>query len=467
MLKLFNTLSRKKEVFKPVQSGIVRMYNCGPTVYNLTHIGHFMAYTFADVLRRYLESWKGFEVKQIINLTDVGHMVGDAEQGEDKIEMQAKKEGISVQQVIDKYSKNFIENYGKILLQQPMKFPKATEHIIEMIEIIKVLIANGYAYESGGNVYFSIDSFKGYGKLSHFNIEELKAGAGQRSEQDPLKKNQLDFALWFSTSKFKGHVLKWPSPWGEGYPGWHIECSAMSMKYLGETFDIHCGGIDHIPVHHTNEIAQSEGATGKNWVDYWLHGEFLVMDKGKMSKSSGEILTLKVLIDKGFNPLDYRYLCLNTQYRTPLTFSFEALEAAKNAFDNLKSKVIEFRKSDLKIEHKELIEGYKEEFTESINDDLNMPKALAVLWAVAKDKELNDHEKYSLIIDFDEVFGLDLKNAKEIAYEIPSEITDLINQRQEAKKAKDFAKADEIRNKITSLGYAVDDTSTGPKARKL
>jgi len=463
-IKLFNTMGREKQEFKPIMSGRVGMYCCGPTVYFYAHIGNLRTYIFEDLIRR-MFLYNNYKITHVMNITDVGHLTSDADEGEDKMLKGAKREGKTVWEIAKFYENAFMEDCKKLNIQKPEIICKATDHIKDMIGLVEKLEKNDFTYVAEGNVYYDVSKFPNYGNLAKLNLDELKAGS--RIQIDENKKSPFDFVLWFTKSKFENQEMKWESPWGLGYPGWHIECSAMSMKYLGETFDIHCGGIDHIPVHHTNEIAQSEGATGKNWVDYWLHGEFLVMDKGKMSKSSGEILTLKVLIDKGFNPLDYRYLCLNTQYRTPLTFSFEALEAAKNAFDNLKSKVIEFRKSDLKIEHKELIEGYKEEFTESINDDLNMPKALAVLWAVAKDKELNDHEKYSLIIDFDEVFGLDLKNAKEIAYEIPSEITDLINQRQEAKKAKDFAKADEIRNKITSLGYAVDDTSTGPKARKL
>ena len=463
-IKLFNTMGREKQEFKPILPGRVGMYCCGPTVYFYAHIGNLRTYIFEDLIRR-MFLYNNYKITHVMNITDVGHLTSDADEGEDKMLKGAKREGKTAWEIAKFYEDAFMADCKKLNIQKPEITCKATDHIKDMIELIEKLEKNDFTYISEGNVYYDVSKFPNYGKFAKLDLEELKAGA--RIKVDENKKSPFDFVLWFTKSKFENQEMKWESPWGLGYPGWHIECSAMSMKYLGENFDIHCGGIDHIPVHHTNEIAQSEGATEKKWVDYWLHGEFLVMDKGKMSKSSGEILTLKVLIDKGFDPLDYRYLCLNTHYRTPLTFSFDSLEAAKNAFDNLKSKVIEFRKSSSAKEHQELIEKYKDEFTEAINDDLNMPKALAVLWSVIKDKELNDHEKYSLIINFDEVLGLNLKNAEEIVYEIPSEIIELMNQRQEAKKAKDFAKADEIRNKITSLGYAVDDTAQGPKPRKL
>jgi len=463
-IKLFNTMGREKQEFKPIIPGKVGMYCCGPTVYFYAHIGNLRTYIFEDLLRR-MFLYNNYKITHVMNITDVGHLTSDADEGEDKMLKGAKREGKTVWEIAKFYEDAFMEDCKKLNIQKPEIICKATDHIKDMIELIKKLEKNNFTYLANGNVYYDVSKFKDYGKLANFNLGELKAGA--RIKVDENKKSPFDFVLWFTKSKFENQEMKWDSPWGLGYPGWHIECSAMSMKYLGDHFDIHCGGIDHIPVHHTNEIAQSEGATGKKWVNYWLHGEFLVMGKGKMSKSSGGILTLKTLIEKGFDPLDYRYLCLNTHYRTPLTFSFEALEAAKNAFDNLKSKIIEFKKDNSKIENSKLIEKYKEEFLEAINDDLNIPKALAVLWSIVKDKELNGHEKYELIINFDEVFGLNLKNVKEIVYEIPEEIIILINKRQEAKKAKDFKKADEIRNKINSLGYAIDDTSEGPKARKL
>ncbi|GIU68800.1 MAG: cysteine--tRNA ligase [Candidatus Woesearchaeota archaeon] len=470
MLKLYNTLSRKKEEFHPIHKDYVGMYCCGPTVYFYAHIGNLRTYIFEDILKRVL-LFNGFNVKHVMNITDVGHLTSDADEGEDKMLKGARREGKTVWEIAKFYENAFMNDIKKLNIIEPTIICRATDHINEMIELIKVLEKKNFTYIANGNVYYDITKFPNYGVLARINIEDLQAGA--RIEVDPNKKNPYDFVLWFTKSKFQEQEMKWPSPWGVGYPGWHIECSAMSMKYLGERFDIHCGGIDHIPIHHTNEIAQSEGAIGHKWVNFWLHGEFLIMDKGKMSKSSGEFLILSVLEQKGYNPLDYRYLCLNTHYRTPLTFTFEALDSARNAFKSLKNKIIEFRgkseseKYDSQMIDLPIVQKYEADFVDAINDDLNVPKALGILWNVVRDKDLNASEKLYLIMKFDKVFGLNLSDVYEEEIEVPEEILKLVNERQEARKNKDFKKADELRELITLKGYIIDDTKEGIKIRKV
>lgn len=466
MIVLFNTLSRKKEEFHPINKEYVGMYCCGPTVYFYAHIGNLRTYIFEDILKRVL-LYNGFKVKHVMNITDVGHLTSDADEGEDKMLKGARREGKTVWEIAKFYEDAFMKDIEKLNIIKPDIVCRATEHINDMIELIKRLEKKGFTYIVNGNVYYDITKFPHYGVLAKINIDELQAGA--RVEIDKNKKNPYDFVLWFTKSKFQEQEMKWESPWGLGYPGWHIECSAMSMKYLGERFDIHCGGIDHIPVHHTNEIAQSEGAIGHKWVNFWLHGEFLVMDKGKMSKSAGEILTLNALKEKNYDPLEYRYLCLNTHYRTPLTFSFEALDNAKISFNNLKNKFMEIRKnseSTNNLINIQTVQNYESEFLEAINDDLNMPKALSILWAVIKDKQLKDNEKLHLIIKFDKVFGLDLNNIFEEEIEIPEEVKKIIEERQEARKNKDYKKADELREKIKNMGFLIDDTKEGLRLKK-
>jgi len=465
-IKFFNTMGRRKEVFRPIKDKEVKMYTCGPTVYNYAHIGNLRTYLFEDFLRRTLEYFK-FKVKHVMNITDIGHLASDADEGEDKMVKALKREGLDISKesmlkLADKYTKAFKEDIKRLNILEPSIWCKATEHIAEIIELIKRLEKNGLTYIAGGNVYFDTSKFKDYGKLANLKLENLKAGA--RVCVDKNKKNPYDFVLWFTHSKWGDHIMQWDSPWGPGFPGWHIECSAMSMKYLGEHFDIHCGGVDHIPVHHTNEIAQSEGATSKKWVNYWLHGEFLVMDKGKMSKSAGNFITLQTLIDKGFSPLDYRYLCLGTHYRKQLMFSWEALEGAKNSLKNLKDLVLEIKsqansKNNLK---KKDAKKYIEEFKKEIADDLNMPKALAVAWRMLKDEEVDAKKKYEVLLQFDRVLGLDLENIHEEPQEIPANILALVEKRETARKEKDFATADKIREEIKSKGYTINDTPQGP-----
>jgi cysteinyl-tRNA synthetase len=442
----------------------VGLYTCGPTVYWYAHIGNLRTYIFEDILKR-MFLYNGFKVKHVMNITDVGHLTSDADEGEDKMLKGAKREGKTVWEIAKFYEDAFFNDTKKLDILDPDIKCKATDHIKDMIHLIERLEKNHMTYIADGNVYFDISKFKAYGKLANLNLDDLQAGA--RIDVDKNKKNPHDFVLWFTKSKFQDQEMKWDSKYGTGYPGWHIECSAMSMKYLGENFDIHCGGIDHISVHHTNEIAQSEGATGHKWVNYWMHGEFLVMDKGKMSKSSGEILTLSVLEKNGYSPLDYRYLCLNTHYKTPLTFSYESLDAAKNAFRSLQAKVLELKKAHHKIEHKIDMDKCRREFLEAINDDLNMPRALAVVWSLPRNKELNDHERYLLMIEFDAVLGLNLANAVEESVVVPEDVKKLVEEREHARKGKDWKKSDELRDLIFGKGFLIDDTKDGTKVRKV
>jgi len=458
-LKLYNTLTRKKETFKSIKPGFVGMYCCGPTVYNYAHIGNLRTYIFEDILKRVL-IYNGFKVKHVMNITDVGHLTSDADVGEDKIELRARREKKTAWEIAKFYTRKFFEDIERLNIIKPDITPKATEHIKDMISLIKILEKKGYTYiiENDG-VYFDTSKFKDYGKLARLKIEGLKAGA--RVGFVKGKRNKTDFALWKFSPKGVKRQMEWESPWGIGFPGWHIECSAMAMKYLGEHFDIHCGGVDHIPIHHTNEIAQSEAATGKKWVNYWLHGEFLILEKGKMAKSTGMFITLQKLIDDGFDPLDYRYFCLNAHYRTQLRFSYKALEDAKRGFEHLKNKIIEVL--SIKNKGKKSTIAYEKRFMEAINDDLNMPKALAIVWDMLKDNEVRNDLKYKAILKFDRVLGLKLDKIK---IEIPKKIKELLEKREEARKKKDFELADKIREEIKKEGYVIEDTKEGPILKK-
>lgn len=464
MLKLYNTLSRKKEDFKPIKPGEVGMYCCGPTVYNYAHIGNLRTYIFEDVLRRVLE-FNSFDVNHVMNITDVGHLASDADEGEDKLMKALAREGKkpSVDAMFSlarKYEAAFKNDIHMLNILEPNVWCRATEHVPEMIALIKRIEKNGYAYSTSGGLVFDTSKFKHYADLGKLKLEELKAGA--RVKLDEEKKNPSDFALWITNQPT--HLMQWDSPFGKGFPGWHIECSAMSIKYLGEQFDIHCGGIDHIPVHHTNEIAQSEAATGKHpWVKYWVHGEFLVLNKGKMSKSSGEFFTLQSLIEKGYEPLAYRYFCLGAHYRQQLTFSFEALDAAKTAYEKLKARVIELKEKG----EKGIVDdrGYLSRFSEAINDDLNTPKALAVMWDMLRDESIGN--KLPLLLEFDRVLGLGIKEMKKEDFKVPKEVTVLLKKRDDARKAKDWKLSDKIRDEIKALGFSVLDTHDGQKVEKL
>jgi cysteinyl-tRNA synthetase len=459
MLKLFNTLGRKKEVFKPIKEGEVGMYNCGPTVYWYAHIGNFRTYVFSDILVRVL-LFDGYKVKQVMNVTDVGHLTSDADEGEDKIEKEAAKEGKTAHEITNFYWNAFKEDMKKLNIFSPSIWCKATEHIKEQIELIKKLEQKGFTYKTSDGIYFDTSKLDNYGKLALLNKENLKAGARIDLGE---KKNKTDFALWkFSSSQKGKRQQEWKSPWSEaGFPGWHIECSAMSMKYLGEHFDIHTGGIDHIPVHHSNEIAQAEAATGKKFVNYWLHGAFLTSKGEKVSKSKGGLYTISELQDLGFKPLDFRYLCLLTHYRSSLDFSLENLTAAKKSYEGIKNK-IELIEKETKGKN---AGKYLDEFKKSIEDDLNMPGAIQALQKLIKDEGVSGQAKLDAIEKMDEVFGLDLLKKEKI--NIPEQVKKLAEQRQKARKMKDFKSSDELRDEIAKLGFAINDTLEGYEIKKL
>lgn len=468
-VRLYNTMSRTVEDFKPIREGEVGMYCCGPTVYNYAHIGNLRTYVFEDLLHRTLVK-AGYRVKHVMNITDVGHLTGDGDDGEDKLAKSARENGRSVWDIAAFYTDAFFRDEEALDIIRPDIVCRATDHIQAMIDIIRRLEEKGHTYISGGNVYFSIDTIDDYGKLARLNLDDLKEGA--RIEVDSNKRNPKDFVLWFTNSKFKDQVMVWPSPWGTGYPGWHIECSAMSSEYLGDHFDIHCGGIDAIPVHHTNEIAQSEAAFGvKPWVDYWCHGEFLLNDKGKMSKSSGEFLTLSVLVDKGYDPLDYRYFCLTGHYRSQLKFSFESLDQARSARQTLVRKIAQYRKECTPaavLDGK--TRGYLDSFYEAMFNDLKAPQALGVLWSMLRDPSLADDQKLAAVLDMDSILGLSLDRVEAVQDEVAvadSEALELLARRSEAKKAKDWALADEIRDRLSRMGYKVVDTPSGPQLERL
>ncbi len=456
-LKLYNTLGRKKETFKPIMNGHVGIYGCGPTVYWYQHIGNLYRYVFEDILVRTL-LFNHYKVKHVINITDVGHLTSDADEGEDKMVKALKREGLpltkeSMLNIANKYSKTFFEDIKKLNIIEPNYWPKATEHIREQIELIKKLEEKGYTYKTDVGLIFDTSKYKNYGKLANLKIEDLRAGS--RVKIDDGRKNKTDFALWITNQP--NHLMLWDSPWGKGFPGWHIECSAMSMKYLGEQFDIHTGGEEHIPVHHTNEIAQSEAATGKKWVNYWLHLRWLVIDGGKMSKSLGNVYQLSDLEEKAFTPLEFRYFCLTGHYRKPLNFTLNNLKNAKNAYQRLKNIISELN-DDEKTNEK-----YLEEFKEAINDDLNTPDALQVLWKLVRDEKAVG--KIDTIKKMDKVFGLNLLVKEEI--KISHDVKKLIEEREDARKNKDFKKSDFLRDEINKLGYKVDDTKDGMKVNKI
>jgi len=453
MLKLYNTLSRKKEEFKPIKKGEVGMYTCGPTVYWYQHIGNLRSYIFSDILKRVL-LWNGYKVKQVMNVTDVGHLTSDADIGEDKMEKAAKKEGKSAWQIAEFYWKIFREDFKKLNITEPDIWCKATEHIPEQIALIQKLEKKGYTYKTSDGIYFNTSKLKDYGKLARLKIKGLEAGKRIALGE---KKNKTDFALWkFSEEKGK-RQQEWDSPWRIGFPGWHIECSAMSMKYLGEHFDIHTGGEDHIPIHHTNEIAQSEAATGKKFVNYWLHGAFLTFKGEKVSKSKGGLYTISELEEKGFSPLAYRYFTFTAHYKTPLNFSLENLKQAQQAYKRLKNIVSEIK------DDKQINQKYLDKFEFVINNDLDMPSALVVLWELVRDKKAKG--KYRTIEKIDEVLGLDLlKKEKE---EVPKAIQELAKQREKARKETNFELADKLREEIKKKGWIVEDTEKGSKVKKI
>lgn len=490
-LRLYNTMGRKMEDFVPITPGKAGFYGCGPTVYNYAHIGNLRAYVFLDILDKTL-SFLGYDVTHVMNITDIGHLSGDADEGEDKMVKTAKERGQSVLEIAQFYTDAFFEDFKKLHIRRPDVVCKATEHVQDMIDLIKRLEEKGHTYMAGGNLYFDVSTFPDYGKLACLNLDDLKAGA--RVEVDQNKKNPFDFVLWFTNSKFENQALVWDSPWGVGYPGWHIECSAMSMKYLGEQIDIHTGGIDHIPIHHTNEIAQSEGATGKKWVNYWLHNEFLVIakEKGqdaedKMSKSSGNFLTLQSLIDKGYDPLDYRFFLLGAHYRSQVAFSWPAMDSAKNARKALNqriAKVIEQNKGDTSTEEEIVLsqaaQVHLDKFTAALENDLATPQALSALQGAVKDNTIEPKEILYLVKKMDEVLSLALLEQAEAFYKEKTEVKEthlsdseaeeirqLLEERTAAKQAKNYARADEIRTELTNRGIQIIDTPQGPQWKMI
>jgi cysteinyl-tRNA synthetase len=470
-LTLYNTLGRQAQLFEPREKGRVGFYGCGPTVYNYAHIGNLRAYVTHDILTRTLRRF-GYEVTHVMNITDVGHLSGDNDEGDDKMVKSAEERGKSIMEIAGFYTRAFFYDTERMNILRPTVVCKATEHVDEMIALIKRIEANGCTYAAGGNLYFDVGKFPRYGELALLRQDELKAGA--RVEADKNKRNPQDFVLWFTKSKFANHALTWDSPWGRGYPGWHIECSAMSMKYLGEQFDIHAGGIDHIPIHHTNEIAQSEAATGKHpWVKYWVHNEFLVLDRGKMSKSSGSFLTLQSLADAGYDPLDYRYFLLGGHYRSQLQFSWESLETARNARRSLTERIRALTRGAgaEKQEASEKAAAYMAAFDKALGDDLSTPRALAELWGLIRDPALDPGEALSRALEMDQVLGLRLDGAaaepgREDDPALAEEVERLIAERAEAKKAKDYAKADGIRASLKERGILLEDSPGGTLWRR-
>jgi cysteinyl-tRNA synthetase len=447
------------------------MYCCGPTVYDYAHIGNLRTYLFEDFLRRMLEYY-GFTVRHVMNVTDVGHLTGDTDEGEDKMLKGAREKGKTVWEIAEFYSKAFFRDFEMLRCAQPTVICRATEHIQDMIDLIARIQANGFTYTSGGNVYFDVSKSPGYGKLALLDQQQLRAGA--RIAVDEGKKNPADFVLWFTKSKFEHQAMLWDSPWGRGYPGWHIECSAMSMKYLGAHFDIHCGGADHPPVHHTNEIAQSEAVTGARWVNYWVHGEWLLMEKEKMAKSAGNYTTLASLIARGYHPLDYRYFCLGAHYRTQLAFSWESLDSARAGRMGIVEKVQQLKAqaadgpmqtSSATTQFSDKAAGYVSDFETHAADDLNMPRCLADLWTLLRDSEVPAAEKLGAVYRMDRIFGFGLSQTKEEEIELDEQTRALVQQREAARKQRDFKKADEIRAVLLAKGIEIQDGPKGPKLR--
>lgn len=457
-LKIYNTLSHSEEEFIPWNGKVVNMYTCGPTVYHFAHIGNLRTYIMEDVLERTLR-YLGYNVKRCMNITDVGHLSSDSDTGNDKMVTAAQKEHKTVLEIAKYYTDIFFEDFKKLNIIKPEIVSPATENIDEYIKIIQKLLDTGYAYEAGGNVYFDTSKLKQYYVLTNHTEEELLDGVRDTVEVDNNKKNKADFVLWFTKSKFDSQDLKWESPFGLGYPGWHIECSGISIKYLGEQLDIHCGGVDNIFPHHTNEIAQSESFLSHPWCKYWFHVEHLNDESGKMSKSKGKTLTVDTLIENGYDPLSYRFLCLQSHYRKQLTFSYSSLDGAENAYKKLKNKVLSLSKEG-EVDT-EVFNVYKNNFVSYLEDDINTANAISVIYDVLK-ANTNDLTKYELIKDFDRVLGLELtteiNNTNEVDIEF---INSKIEERNEAKKNKNYELADQIRNELLEMGIILKDTREG------
>ncbi len=461
-LYLYNSLNRRKEKFHPIRPGQVGLYTCGPTVYNFAHIGNLRTYIFEDILKRVLR-YNGYRVKHVMNITDVGHLTGDRDMGEDKMEKGAQREGKTAWEIAAFYTQAFKKDLARLNILEPDIWVKATDTIDDQIALVQILEEKGYSYRTDDGIYFDTSKFKDYTKLSHQDLTALQEGA--RVEKNPQKRNPTDFALWKFSPLGVQRQMQWDSPWGVGFPGWHIECSAMSMKYLGDQVDIHCGGTDHIDVHHTNEIAQSEAATGKTFFNFWIHGAFLIIAGGKkMAKSEGNFLTLdNAFVKQGLNPLVYRFASFQTHYRKPMEYSRESMLAARNGLQHLKNQVRQVVGDDGKADGP-VSEVHRDKFLEAVNDDLNMPRALATVQELLK-SDVTPAGKYATILDFDRVLGLDLDKV-EACEQLPPEIQDLVNQRHTARKTKDWAASDRLRDEIQALGYNVHDTPQGMKVIK-
>ena len=458
-IKFYNTLTRSKDEFKPLEGKEVRMYTCGPTVYYFAHIGNLRAYLFMDSLRRTLK-YNGYSLKHVMNITDVGHLTSDADEGEDKMMKAARRENKDPFQIADFYMNAFFKDIDKLNIDRPEIIARATEHIGVMEDYVKKIIDNGYTYHTDDTVYFDTSKLDKYPELSDRKVDEQKAGA--RVEFDSAKKNISDFALWIKAPE--SHIMKWDSFFGKSYPGWHLECSAMGYKYLGEQFDIHTGGVDHIPIHHENEIAQAKGFCGKIPAKFWMHVNFLKVNGGKMSKSLGNLYTLEELEEKGYEPLVYKMFNYTSTYRIPINFTFEAMDAAKVALGRLREGLLAHKEGQEKVSE-DVIKDYEEKFLDAINDDLNMPQAMSVVWDVVKNPA-KSKDLYNLIIKFDEVLGLDLANYEKKEEELPEEIQKLVEERNKAREDKNWAESDRLRDMLIEKGYNVKDSKEGTIVEK-
>lgn len=469
-MQIYNTLTRKKDEFKPRFDGKVSMYTCGPTVYHYAHIGNLRSYIMEDVLEKFFR-FSGYDVTRVMNITDVGHLTSDGDTGDDKMLKGAKREKKTVMEIAKFYTDAFFEDCKKLNIKTPDVVEPATGCIDEFIRVIESLLEKGYAYEAGGNIYFDTSKLKQYYVFNDFKEEDLAVGVRDGVEEDSNKKNKADFVLWFTKSKFDDQELKWDSPWGVGYPGWHIECSCISMKHLGEYLDIHCGGIDNAFPHHTNEIAQSEAYLGHEWCNYWFHVHHLNTNGGKMSKSKGEFLTVSLLESKGYDPIVYRFFCLNSHYRKSLVFSYENLDNAKIAFNKIIAKIATFVNDNSGEIDKENFDKLYKNFKDALDNDLNTSLAITALYDVLK-ADTNAVTKIALIEEFDKVLSLSLvEKAKAMgienkAEEIPAEVMELVEQRKQARANKDFALADSLRDKISDLGFVIKETRQGTEISK-
>jgi len=461
-LYFYNTLTRQKEEFNSIKPGEVGLYTCGPTVYNYAHIGNLRTYIFEDILKRVL-IYNGYHVKHVMNITDVGHLSGDRDMGEDKMEQGAAREGKSAWDIADYYTQAFKKDIARLNILNPDIWVKATDTLPEQIALVKALEEIGYTYRTADGIYFDTSKFKDYTKLSHQDLEALQEGA--RVERNPEKRNPTDFALWKISPKDSKRQMEWDSPWGVGFPGWHLECSAMSMKFLGDQLDIHCGGTDHIDVHHTNEIAQSEAATGKRFFNFWMHGAFLIIAGGKkMAKSTENFLTLEnAFLNNDINPLSYRFASFLTHYRKPMEFSDEGIEAARNGLLHLQNQVRQVVAAGIGGD-KAVSTEYKNKFLGAVNDDLNMPRALAVIQEMLK-SSISDTVKLTTILDFDRVLGLNLDQLDQ-ERALPEAVQNRVEARIRARESKDFATSDRLRAEIEAMGYLVQDTKDGMKIIK-